>query len=339
MLQQAEPIPELSAIDQAVARAKTSDPKGWSELSQLKSWEIYTDGSAPIINPGGAIGFSAVFILGQDKAWEVFGGVPGRTTEPATSNNRAEISGALTILEVLYSLKKENATLPESVMIVCDSQYVVNCAQGKWKKHKNKDLWKRYDQLMCVARQSKVKLDYRWTRAHVGTKWNERADVLAKDGAYLAIGKNPDSVELAEAPREVKAIPECGYLLQLYSEMTGKSSAKGTYRLASPKKERQAVVDVKNVITLDEAEYHLLLDGLTDLLSTLDLADRNPEDFKVLIESSRELMLKQLQGQYGVKSERLQVLHRKATPLTKKFASVEWLQSKKVELKEALRSW
>ena len=216
-------LPNLRAAEIARAREKQADQ--WIALQSAANWEIYTDGSAPIKNPGGAIGFSAVFLTGDQDAWEVYGGTPGRTSEPATSNNRAEIAGALTILEVLYTLKSEEAPLPKSIEIVCDSQYVVNCAQGKWKKKKNKDLWNRFDRLLCVARQNKVRLIFRWTRAHVGTKWNERADVLAKDGAFLAIGNSPDSPPLAppdaEAPSKNER-PDCHYLLQLYSEMTSK---------------------------------------------------------------------------------------------------------------------
>lgn len=337
----AAPIPELSAVSEAIERARKSQSKGWAALQDLDSWEIFTDGSAPIKNPGGAIGFSAVFLLNAKSAWEVYGGTPGRTSEPATSNNRAEIAGALTILEVIHVLKGEGEKLPASVSIVCDSQYVVNCAQGKWKKHKNKDLWKRFDQLMCVARAAKVKVGFRWTRAHVGTEWNERADVLAKDGAFLAIGKKTEQAapEETEASSEETSRPDCHYLLQLYSEMTGKSGAKGVYRLSTPQRERETVVDLDDVITLDEAEYQILVQGLHDLLETLSQANRPAEEFRVFVDSSRDLMLKQIQGIYGVKSERLQPLHKKATQAARKFAGIEWNKSKKSELKDSLKTW
>jgi ribonuclease HI len=335
----ADAIPELVAVQEAIERARDKQATIWKSLQDQSDWEVYTDGSAPIKNPGGAIGFSTVFLVNGDSAWEVYGGTPGRTSEPATSNNRAEIAGALTILEVLYILKSEGKTPPRSIEIVCDSQYVVNCAQGKWKKKKNKDLWNRFDRLLCVARQNKVKLVFRWTRAHVGTKWNERADVLAKDGAFLAIGKNPDATSPKAEPEAKPQRPDCDYLLQLYSEMTGKDSAKGIYRLSTPQRERETVLELKNVITLDEAEYKLLSEGLEDLLGTLAEADRKAEEFRVLVDSARDLMLKQIQGIYGVKSERLQPLHRKVTKVARQFAGVDWQKSKKAELKDALKTW
>ena len=341
------PIPELSAVQEAIQKARARQADGWESLQSLTDWEIYTDGSAPIKNPGGAIGFSSVFVLDKETAWEVYGGTPGRTSEPATSNNRAEIAGALTILEVIYQLTQQGESLPGRVMIVCDSQYVVNCAQGRWKKHKNKDLWRRFDQLMCVARGKKVKIDFRWTRAHVATKWNERADVLAKDGAFLAIGQDaPQSSDVGscspQEPSETKAAvkdSDCHYTLYLYSEMTGKTGAKGSYRLATPNRERTAVVELDDVITLDEAEYQVLLEGFHDLLKTLGDADRDSKDFRVAVDSSRDLMLKQIRGQYGVKSERLQPLHKQVLQTARKFAGVHWNKSDKKDMKEALKSW
>jgi ribonuclease HI len=338
----ASPIPELTAVQSAIQTAQERSPSGWVALQDRADWEVYTDGSAPIKNPGGAIGFSTVFLLDEGAAWEVFGGTPGRTSDPATSNNRAEISGVLTILEVLNSLSSESAQLPKSVTIVCDSKYVVNCAQGRWKKHKNKDLWRRFDQLICLARQKKVKLNYQWTRAHVGTEWNERADVLAKDGAFLAIGKEAtsDFQKPEKSAKDVSTPPaDCHYMLSLYSEMTGKKSAKGTYRLATPNRDRNHVEELFDVLTLDEAEYHLLIAGLKDLLETLASAGRDPADFRLLVDSSRDLMLKQIQGLYGVKSERLQPLHRNVIRFIRQFAGVQWQKSKKADLKDALKSW
>lgn len=331
------PIPELTAVQEALSRARTDDSEGFEKLSSSRTWEVYTDGSAPIKNPGGAIGFSAVFVLSKARAWEVYGGTPGRTSTPATSNNRAEIAGVLSILELIHLLQAEDSGLPESMSIVCDSQYVVNCAQGKWKKHKNKDLWKRFDQLMCVARREKVKINFRWTRAHVGTKWNERADVLAKDGAFLAIGKKPEAT--SDQGESNDKSQDCHYLLQLYSEMTGRKGARGVYRLSTGEKQRSSEFEFDDVVTLDEAEYQLLSHGLDDLIETLKEAKRDPSTFRIMVDSSREIMIKQLQGLYGVKSERLQPLHKDTSKKSQQFEETVWLKSPKNELKDALKSW
>lgn len=336
-------IPELSAVREAIARCREAQPKPWETLKSQPRWEVYTDGSAPIKNPGGPIGFSAVF-LADGQAWEVYGGTEGRTKEPATSNNRAEIAGVLTILEVLYALSTGGESLPLEIEIVCDSQYVVHCAQGKWKKHKNRDLWQRFDQLMCVARQKKIRVHFCWTRAHVGTEWNERADVLAKEGAFLAVGGDspPSSTEEENpapvtSPAQPDADSQCQYVLSLYSEMAGTGSAESLYRLATPTRERVEKLTFDSVKTLDEAEYQALIRGLEDLLSTLERAERNPADFSLAVQSCRDLMLKQIQGLYGVKSERLQPLHKRALSLSRRFGRVQWTQHSKAEAKEVLQ--
>lgn len=333
-------IPELSSVREAIARCREAQSDLWEAVKSLSRWEVYTDGSAPIKNPGGPIGFSSVFLV-NGHAWEVFGGTEGRTKEPPTSNNRAEIAGVLTILEVLYTLSTSGESLPREIEIVCDSQYVVHCAQGKWKKHKNRDLWQRFDQLMCVARQKKVRVQFSWTRAHVGTEWNERADVLAKDGAFLAMGRlpPPSSEGVADTDSTAGPLPKvaeqaCQYVLGLYSQMGGGATAEAHYRLATGARERSESFSLDSVKTLDEAEYQALIRGLEDLLSTLEKAERDPADFSLAVQSCRDLMLKQMQGLYGVKSERLQPLYQRALTLVRRFGRVEWTQHSKTEARE-----
>lgn len=305
----AAPIPELESVGSAIDQARTGQLDGWGQLDQLEQWTVYTDGSAPIKNPGGAIGFSAVFLINDSQAWEICGGVEGRTQEPATSNNRAEIAGVLSILETLYQRSQENLPLPSDVEVVCDSQYVVNCAQGKWKKHKNKDLWRRFDQLVSACRRHGIKVHYRWTRAHVGTKWNERADVLAKEGAMRVIGKG-------SAPKaQENSAPDYHYSLKLFSQMVTRTEAQAVYELATPSRSRRRPIEMEDVITADEAEYHSLILGLSDLLETLTEAGKDPSNYRVRVVTSRDLMQKQLDGIYGVKAERLKPLHHRCRGL------------------------
>lgn len=351
----ASPIPELTSVGEGIARALARQPEAWLRLHAMPRWTVYTDGSAPIVNPGGVIGFASVFVLGDD-AFEVSGGVPARRTDPPTSNNRAEIAGVIAILELIYKTHQDKLPLPTEVEVVCDSQYVVNCAQGNWKKHKNRDLWQRFDQLASVCRAQKVKVAYRWTRAHVGTEWNERADVLAKEAALSMEARPATSVPVetgvpagAGSPVGANLEPDRGspssegasdhhYLLRLFSTMTGKTRSEGYYELRTPSRSRQASVEVQNSITLDEAEYHTLSTALDDLLKTLEKAGRSPSEFKICVESSRDLMLKQIQGVYGVKSERLIPLHGKIRQLIRQFGGVDWVNGDKNDLKELSRT-
>ena len=134
---------------------------------------IYTDGACSG-NPGPG-GWGAVLMF-RGKEKEICGG------EPATTNNRMELTAAIEALTAL--------TRPCKVELHTDSQYVrtgITEWLPGWKARgwrtaskapvKNDDLWKRLD----VARQ-RHEVDWRWVKGHSGHELNERADALARKG-------------------------------------------------------------------------------------------------------------------------------------------------------------
>jgi ribonuclease HI len=134
---------------------------------------IHTDGACSG-NPGPG-GWGAVLHF-KDKEKELCGG------ELATTNNRMELMGAIQALEVL--------TKPCKVELHTDSQYVMKGIMEwihAWKRRgwltadkkpvKNDDLWKRLD-----AARLRHDVDWRWVKGHAGHEFNERADVLARQG-------------------------------------------------------------------------------------------------------------------------------------------------------------
>jgi ribonuclease HI len=131
---------------------------------------IYTDGACRG-NPGPG-GWGAVLISGQYRK-EIFGG------EPATTNNRMELTAVIRALEAL----KYQVT----VDLYSDSSYVVRgmtewlpaWQRSGWKTkdgsmRKNYDLWQR---LVDINRKHKVR--WHWVRGHNLDTLNERADYLA----------------------------------------------------------------------------------------------------------------------------------------------------------------
>jgi ribonuclease HI len=86
--------------------------------------------------------------------------------EENSTNQRAEIMGAITALEAL--------SVPAEVEIVSDSMYLTNCGSGQWKRRTNRDLWARLDKASAPHR-----VTYRWVRGHAGNPGNERAHELA----------------------------------------------------------------------------------------------------------------------------------------------------------------
>ena len=132
---------------------------------------VYTDGGAKP-NPGGPGGWAALLISGEHQR-ELSG------AEPATTNNRMELTAAIMALEAL----KE----PCQVMLYTDSQYLKNgitlwlpgWLRKGWKTSarkpvKNQDLWQRLH-----AASQRHQVDWRWVRGHAGNPANQRVDRLA----------------------------------------------------------------------------------------------------------------------------------------------------------------
>jgi ribonuclease HI len=86
---------------------------------------------------------------------------------PDTTNNRAEIVGCI---EGLNALKE-----PCQVLIITDSQYVVNTMTKGWKTNANTDLWERLREA-C----ERHKVTWKWVRGHMRNSLNEVADTLAQ---------------------------------------------------------------------------------------------------------------------------------------------------------------
>ena len=139
--------------------------------------DIWTDGACSG-NPGPG-GWGAILIY-KDNEKLLSGG------EPATTNNRMELMGAISALEALKKASK--------VRLHTDSQYVKNgitawiknWKRRGWKTADNKpvanaDLWQRLE-----AAEQPHQVEWRWVRGHDGDENNERADELAR-GAIKAL--------------------------------------------------------------------------------------------------------------------------------------------------------
>ena len=128
---------------------------------------IYTDGSSRG-NPGPG-GFGIVLMSGQHRKDVACG-------FRRTTNNRMELLGVITALEMLK--------IPNSIVtIYTDSKYVADAINQNWlsgwikknfKNVKNPDLWVRF---IRIYKQHKVR--FVWVKGHADNPYNNRCDQLA----------------------------------------------------------------------------------------------------------------------------------------------------------------
>jgi ribonuclease HI len=372
-------VVEWEIVKGVVQSSANTDAENWTAFEGCRAIEVYTDGSAPIRNPGGRTGFAAVLLgrvdfnseNGQSDAGSAayakltLGGyVPERTKEPATSNNRAEIAGVLAALEALRRLAGSTSTVREAV-IWTDSTYVVNCANGTWRRKKNTDLWPVLDRLLDEVRgQVPGDVTIRWQRGHAGHEHNEAADELATRAAFdfdeaeykryraaqTATGREmPGAKALASSdadsaatldtlkPGEESWLTGSDYTIVLQTHMNEASATFGTSTgyfglFASDGRYRQTKVDHKGHHGPNEAEYQTLIAVLKHIQERISAAGRDTRNYTLTIYSHSELVVKQLRGEFRVKAPALQYCYAEAVALVNAFKSVEfkWKHQKEI---------
>jgi ribonuclease HI len=143
---------------------------------------IYTDGSARG-NPGKA-GWAAIFII--DKKEIELGGSSSHAT-----NNQMELTAPIEALKYLSNLPHLEHV--GEVEIFSDSKYVIlgitewifNWQKNNWRNAAkkpvlNKELWEELYELV-----QKFKIKWTYVEGHMGNKYNERADEIATNFAYV----------------------------------------------------------------------------------------------------------------------------------------------------------
>ena len=140
------------------------------------SLAIYTDGSCGRSPGQGGWGF--VVYRGTEEIHEASGGAA------STTNNRMELQA---VIEALCWLGSDQPGI-----IWTDSAYVI-CGWHAWRRGWKRENWSRRRALANAdlwqtvgALLANHVVDVRWTRGHVGTAGNERADALAAIGRASA---------------------------------------------------------------------------------------------------------------------------------------------------------
>lgn len=133
---------------------------------------IYCDGSSSggSNKPGG---WAFVIVRETDGQHEVLAWSYGG--DPSTTNNLMEAKAAIQGIKAAIHLGFDGVS--ETVELVSDSQYVIGVAIGSYQPSKNLDVVAELKKL-----SAKLRVCFRWIKAHSGHRLNEICDRLAKRG-------------------------------------------------------------------------------------------------------------------------------------------------------------
>lgn len=128
---------------------------------------IYTDGACKG-NPGP--GGWGVHMHNGIRTKELWGG------EPATTNNRMELTAAIKALEFFPTWRRLEVHSDSQLLIKGMTEWMPGWIAKGWKKAKggdveNRDLWEK---LRALADSHEV--TWHWVKGHAGNAGNERAD-------------------------------------------------------------------------------------------------------------------------------------------------------------------
>ena len=143
--------------------------------------EIFTDGACRG-NPGPG-GWGALLRYNSLEI-ELSGG------DPATTNNRMELTAAIRALQALKHPCATIITTDSTYVMKGISEWLPNWIRKGWRTAgntpvKNADLWQE-----LMAAQAPHQVEWRWVRGHAGHGENERADALANRGIDEMLSSN-----------------------------------------------------------------------------------------------------------------------------------------------------
>ena len=137
----------------------------------MTQYDVYTDGAYSSSRKQGGVGLVCVkddkVILRYNKMYK------------DTTNNRMEVQAAITAFKCV---KKPI----DKLVIHSDSMYLIGCATLGWKRSKNQDLWKLYDEAYAAASNLCGEIEFIHVKGHNGDTYNSIADQLAVDATQQA---------------------------------------------------------------------------------------------------------------------------------------------------------
>ena len=171
---------------------------------------IFTDGACSG-NPGPG-GWGAIIVQPNGSVKELGG------AESETTNNRMEMMATIKSLAMVRELNRPIQFYTDSTYVIRGiTQWVWGWRRNQWKNAEgsevaNKDLWQKLFSLV-MDRGPEAKIDWLYSRGHVGIPGNERCDEIAvafSKGKWIELYEGPllqYNVAIFDLPTETK-IPE-----------------------------------------------------------------------------------------------------------------------------------
>lgn len=142
-----------------------------SSAAQDPTTGVFTDGSS-VPNPGPG-GWGVVYVVDDEVVAERWG------YEPDTTNNRMELTALLEALDIVPSGTPMTVYSDSNLAVRTITEWARGWEKRGWKRKsgpvENLDLVKK----VYRGYRERPELKLQWIKAHVGFKWNERADELA----------------------------------------------------------------------------------------------------------------------------------------------------------------
>lgn len=171
---------------------------------------IFSDGACSG-NPGPG-GWGSVILWPDDQVLELGGG------DPSTTNNRMEMMAALQALKTVANFDGVIHFYTDSTYLIRGiTQWIWGWRKKNWKTAdggdvSNRDLWEEIAKVV-QARGAHGKIDWRYSRGHIGTPGNERCDRIAvafSKNEYVNLfdgSRDNYNVNLLEVPKDF-SLPE-----------------------------------------------------------------------------------------------------------------------------------
>ena len=134
----------------------------------MANYSLYTDGACSTSNWVGGVG---LVIIREEQDKQVLVSEYSRQYKDATSPT-------MELLAVMHGLKSFKKPI-DRLDIYTDSMYVIGCATLDYKRKRNLNYWKAFDEIYANVKKLCPIIEWHHVEGHAGDKWNEYCDKLA----------------------------------------------------------------------------------------------------------------------------------------------------------------